>query len=242
MAVLFQDSSISMPIQSRWPIQGQDYARLTNSQDDLQPCSSNTSPHTPVNPNDILPLPKAPPRKNTTKKRKAGSTRILTNTPVRNEIEKEKQQRAQRNKKTKRKLIKKVPKKIAVSAPQESSEEDDAMPVPLADSSDDDCGLSDDDIMEGDFVVVNVKGKARVIPYIARIDSFEDDEYEGVFLKKIQSCGNFDKLTFFIDENDEASFTKIDIVQKLPLPHFMSGSARKSHQLYFNANLSTFGF
>jgi len=91
------------------------------------------------------------------------------------------------------------------------------MRVPLADSSERDCGLSDEDIAEGDFVVVNVKEKFRVIPYIARINSFEDDEYEGVFLKMIQSCGNFNKLVFLIDESDEASFTKTDIVHKLTL-------------------------
>ena len=46
---------------------------------------------------------------------------------------------------------------------------------------------------------------------------------------------------FMIDEYDEASFTKTDIVHKLPPPHFMSGSARKLHQLYFNANMFVFG-
>ena len=61
------------------------------------------------------------------------------------------------------------------------------MPVPLADSSDNDRALSDEDMVKGDFVVVNVKGKYRVIPFVARIDSFEGDEYKGVFLKKIQS-------------------------------------------------------
>ena len=49
-----------------------------------QPCSSAMSPHTPVN--EIHPLPKAPPRKQKNK-RKTGSSRILTHTPVRNQIE-----------------------------------------------------------------------------------------------------------------------------------------------------------
>ena len=97
----------------------------------------------------------------------------MTNTPARKEIEKEKQQRAQRNKKTQRKLLKKAPKKKTLSAPQDSSEEDDAMPVPLVDSSDGDYDLSNEDIVEGDFVVVNVRGKSRVIPFIARINSFK---------------------------------------------------------------------
>ena len=81
--------------------------------------------------------------------------------------------------------MKKAPQKKTLSAPQDSSEEYDAMPVPLVDSSDGDYDLSNEDNAEGDFVVVNVRGKSRVIRYIARIDSVEDDEYEGVFLKKI---------------------------------------------------------
>ena len=100
MASPFQDSSMS--IHSGLPIQGQACARLINPLDDLQPCSSNMSPQTPIGLSDILTLPKAPPRKNTGIKRtKTGSTKILTNTPVRNEIEKEKKQRAKRNKKPK---------------------------------------------------------------------------------------------------------------------------------------------
>lgn len=207
---------------------------------DHQPCSSAMPSHTPVR--DLLPLPKAPPRKNTKKRRKTGSTRILTDTPVRNEIANAKMQREQRkNKPKRRKILKKIPNKKARHPPQESSDEDcNTMPIPFADSSSD-CDLSDAEIVEGDFVVVNITGKSRVVPYIARIDSFEDGEYEGVFLKKIQSVpGNFEKLLFVIDKDDGASFTKDDIVHKLPSPHFRSGSERKSHQLYFNANLSAF--
>ena len=95
-----QDSSMS--IHSGLPIQGQACARLINPLDDLQPCSSNMSLQTPLGLSNILTLPKAPPRKNTgSKKTKPGSTRILINTSVRNEIEKEKQQRQKRNKKPK---------------------------------------------------------------------------------------------------------------------------------------------
>ena len=84
-----QDSNLS--IQSVLPIQGQANASLITPPSGLQPCSSSMSPQTPIS--EILPLPKAPPRKYTvTKKRKTGSIRILTNTPVRNEIEKQKQQ------------------------------------------------------------------------------------------------------------------------------------------------------
>ena len=50
---------------------------------------SPVSPYTPVN--ELLPLPKAPKRNKTNKRnRRTESIRILTNTPVRNDIQKEK--------------------------------------------------------------------------------------------------------------------------------------------------------
>lgn len=110
------------------------------------------SPHTPVH--DLLPLPKAPPRKNTNKRRKTGSTRILTNTPVRNKIANDKMQREQRKHKPKRRrILKKISNKNSRTPPQESSEEDrNTMPIPFADSSSD-CDLSDAEIVEGDFII-----------------------------------------------------------------------------------------
>ena len=120
-----------------------------------------------------------------------------------------------------------------------SDEKDNALPILLADTSDSECGLIDEEIVEGDFVIVNIKGKSRVVPYIARIDSFEDDEYKSVFLKKIQSCGTFHKLVCIINEADEGSFAKADIVRKLFLPEFISGSQRKSHQFYLMTRETT---
>ena len=56
--------------------------------------------------------------------------------------------------------MKKAPKKKTLSASQDSSEEDDVMPVPLVDTYDGDYDSIDEDIVEGDFVVVNVRGKS----------------------------------------------------------------------------------
>ena len=54
-----QDSNLS--IQSGLATQGQAKASLITPPDDLQPLSSSMSPQTPIS--EILPLPKAPPRK-----------------------------------------------------------------------------------------------------------------------------------------------------------------------------------
>ena len=49
---------------------------------------------------------------------------------------------------------------------EDSSEESE---IEYAETSDED-GVSDDEIIEGDFVIVKVAGKSRVVHYIARID------------------------------------------------------------------------
>ena len=75
--------------------------------------------------------------------------------------------------------------------------------------------------------------------FIARVDVIDGYELEGVFLKKV--AGNFSyggKPAFVIDQDDEASFPRQDVVQKLPTPTSLSGSLRKSMQLVFPCNLS----
>ena len=180
----------------------------------------------------ILLLPKAGSRKNTNKRRKTGLARILTDITVRNKIEKSKETRTVKEK-AQKKTLENIANKNALRTLQESSDEDDsAMPIPLTDSSDSERGFKN---CKGDFVVVNIRGKSCVVPYIARIDLFEDKEFEGVFSKKILKCGNFDKVAFVIDDADQASFAKTGIACKPRQPHIMGGSARKSQQLYFSA-------
>ena len=57
--------------------------------------------------------------------------------------------------------------------------EDEADQIEYDDDSD--CSL-DDNIIEGDFVIVNVTGRGRLVRYMARVDSVEADEYQDVFL------------------------------------------------------------
>ena len=59
--------------------------------------------------------------------------------------------------------------------------------VQIGNDDNSDCSI-DDEIGEGDYAVVNVTGKARVVRYIVRIDEVNDGEYESVFLHKVSSC------------------------------------------------------
>ena len=55
--------------------------------------------------------------------------------------------------------------------------------------------------------------------YIARVDAFDGDEFEGVFLRRVLSLNDFDfGAIFVLNENDEALWLRQDIAKKLPNP------------------------
>lgn len=175
---------------------------------------------------EICSLPKAGPRK-IKRSRKKGKTKILTCTPVRIEIAEEKEKR-------KKPPVSKVKKTLfnkKVQAVESSSSSEDEL------IQYDDDGLSDDDeIIEGDYVVVQVAGKSRVVPYIAWVDAILGDAYEGIFLQKV--LGRSDgRVVFVPNEDDAASFAAEGILQKLPMPMPVGGSALLSNQLNFNCKL-----
>ena len=100
---------------------------------------------------------------------------------------------------------------------------------------------SDDEIVEGDFVITKVdsnKARGPRLLYIARVDVIDDEGYEGLFFRKVQSQVGFVKPSFVVDETDGGSFSKADVVRKLPTPRYMKGSQRKANQLMFNVYLS----
>ena len=74
------------------------------------------------------------------------------------------------------------------------------------------------------------------IACIGAIDD-EDQSYEGVFLKETASKTGKDNPIFVVDEEDEASFPKSDVILKLPASKFIGGSARRNGHLCFNINL-----
>ena len=77
-------------------------------------------------------------------------------------------------------------------------------------SGESDADEPDYQVIEGDFAVVKfVLAKSRIVHYIARVDVIDGDECEGVH----QTIS-----TFMINDKDEASFPKKDIIRKLPEP------------------------
>ena len=61
---------------------------------------------------------------------------------------------------------------------------------------------------------------------------------------KVSSSGKghsqlaFGKPSFVVDETGGGSFSKADVVRKLPTPRYLKGSRRKGNQLTSNVDLS----
>lgn len=176
-----------------------------------------------VSPSAILPLPKAGTRKRGTSRRN-GSTSALTDTPVQDQIASSDIARKSNTETTNRR--KNLSHTVEADCSTSSSD---------TESSDSD--RENEELLSGDFVVVKVAGKRRVVHYVARIDTVDCDEYEDVFLQK--QTGRVDTV-FVINDKDEAYFIKEDIVQKLPEPVTVGGSARRSNQLKFPCDLKSY--
>lgn len=125
-----------------------------------------------------------------------------------------------------------------------ATSDDDSDVYETMDSLANDCGddISDDELMGGDFVVVNIHGmKGTTQRYVTRVDVIDGDEIEGIFMKRIRGHKPTEsKQGFILDHSDEASFDKKDIVVTLPAHKFVSGRLRKSNQFVFPCDLERF--
>lgn len=176
--------------------------------------------------------------------RKPGRTRILTDTPEKNEIE----------------LKKKKVRKLELEAPallkkknhlvyksnthiQDSSSSDDEEPV-LNDSSDDeifepeapetDFDFSAENIESGDFLLIKFATKTAIVHYVGRVENEINSEYEISFLRKRGRGYVFPNVL------DISNVSKEDVVLKLPLPCKSGGSDRLFSIYSFEIDLSSF--
>ena len=196
-----------------------------------------------MSPVAILPVPKTGPRKRTSQKRKRGSTKILTDTPIRDEIARTLEKAQKKTTETKarkalfqkrRKQGRKEPDPDDLSSSSSSSEPEGE----FEEESDEETSDEEMEIIEGDFVVVSLAGKARVRNFIARVDVVDGDDYEGIFLRKVSARVDCEDTIFVANTDDTASFAREDIVHKLPQPRIVGGSARRCCQLLFKCSLS----
>lgn len=205
-----------------------------------------------LSPEEVVPYPKAGPRKTAKGGRKPGRTRILTDTPEKEEVEERKKIKVKLtliNKESKNKREKKIQSKGQIGkrrkseamkskALDESTSESESFEADDDSSgssvSNPDFDYSAETVEEGDFLLIKFCTKTTLVHYVGRMEKEVDDEYEINFLRK--------KGTGFIFPTvpDITNIKKQDVVLKLPSPFKSGGSSRLFSILYFDIDLNNF--
>jgi hypothetical protein len=196
-------------------------------------------------PEMIRPYPKAEKRKKTGG-RKAGKTRILTDTPEKEEIENRKSKRIKTTI-TKPRVQRRLIVEVEIS-------ESDAEETVLSDSSSEDMetflsnlkATEEDEILEeqfvssdvsvDDFVLVQLPGKKDIFYYVAKVVKVLSDEFEVVYYKRFK-----DTYKFVIDTTPTVYIIPSkEIVRKLPPPFTNGVSLRQKSQLSFGVDFTLY--
>ena len=168
---------------------------------DKSPASHRSSDDVYVSPSVILPIPKATPKRKTTTKRKKGSSRIMTDSSIRDAVAAALEQRQAKKGKATSPTAQMSPfqkghttttKQVVEQHDHDETSCSDSYPESVEyddDSTDNDASTEVENI-EGGFVVVKVAGRSSSKHYITRVDVVDDDEFEGVFLQKVASKVN----------------------------------------------------
>ena len=114
---------------------------------------------------------------------------------------------------------------VAVSSSSEDSE------MSFHDTSDyERCrsDIQDDDEDDGDFVV----GKTKTYNYIGRVENIEGQDVTAKFLMQTKQSVE-GKPAFMFKEKDEGIIPREDVLQKLPTPQKLGGTARREGKYLF---------
>lgn len=192
-------------------------------------------------PEILRPYPKAGPRTGSTRgRRKQGKSRVLTETPEKEEIEAEHTKRQKKHRGKIQKITRKIVKESSSSSLEEvgemegnSSEDIDWPPV----DSDKENELFDfENVYEGDFWLTKLEGKKKIHYFVAEVVAIDGEEYTIKYLKKVDSARNK-----FVYENEKTYIvTETDFIMKLPKPTSVGGSERQASQLVFHINFEPY--
>jgi len=179
-----------------------------------------------ISPAIVMPFPKAPPRKRPTSGRKPGKSRILTDTPEKNQIEEALLQKIAKN--TKLKQVKK--KVLSSSSESESSVEFDDSDIENAVEEDQFDETDFTNVECGDFIIVkftSTNTKSNIVHYIGKILSLRKRGFEIIFLRR---HGISNRFHFPLLE-DKQIIEQKQAIKKLKQPQF---SNKRSNFLVFD--------
>ena len=208
-------------------------------------------------PEEVRPLEKPKPRKDglAQKGRKKGRTRILTDTPEKEQLmleakakedRKRKKDCSAKSKSAKRKIITKDPASSETSDDDDSSESSSFSISSDSDESDISIENFDTekdplDIDKADFILVEFAGKKSKSYYIGQvINKVNDFEITTKFLRRADQQKH-GKMFFVFPEKDDISTIERDaIVVKLSAPTPVGGTKRSASKLVFSSDLSAY--
>lgn len=207
--------------------------------------SSNPIPHSSKSftPEMLRPLPKAAPRK-TTSRRRPGKSRIITDSPEETEIKKYKESK----KKTSTNMMQIRKQRVKKRILQDSS--DDEIEINLEDSSDNNIEnemenyerekkslekLEREDVFEGDYVLVQCKGDKYREHFVANILKCRKKDFDVKYLKKMHKTDTF----IMQEENPDIFNLQLeDIIMKLPQPESVGSTKRSACHLKFGIDFT----
>lgn len=190
-------------------------------------------------PEQIWPYPKVGERK-TTRGRKKGKSTVLTDTPVKQQLEDAAKARAAKQLSTKRKQTEVKPSVKRRILEESSSDSEDSNHVQYIDSSDVDLNNSDDEDVEkvknGDFIVAKVEGKTASSSrnYIAQVVKMYDDGCSVQFYKRVVTSTKFE-----VTKEEETFIASNEIIAKLPNP-IHGTRARYENMIWFPIDITKF--
>lgn len=208
---------------------------ISNKSPSPQPGPSNTK--TLITPEAVRPHLKAAERKQSKKGRKKAKSVVLTDTPIKDQIEKEYEERILKRKQneSKRRGIEKVKRKVLNDSSSDSDVDEDI----YCDSTDEEEEYEEDfeskPITINDYVLVKYEKKSYVKYFVGHVIQKEKDDYHISFLKRLPS-----NKFVFPDKCDKDIVSFEDIVMILPNP-FKSGSTKRAAgQFSFPVNLDKY--
>lgn len=200
-----------------------------------------------LTPEKILPFPKAAARIKKCVGRKSGKSRIITETPEKNQIE---EQHLKKIRRTELKKLKTTKRKLKLSNKKDSSSDEssyDEMALckdsssELDFTSDDECCLVDTNnkiYQKGDFLLVKLKveNKEIFVHYIGRVIHVTSSDLTLTYLRKSSKRNEF----YFPNEEDKDTVSLAQIIRKLNPPKCQGSRKRKGKFLSFAENLSMY--
>ncbi|CAH1954840.1 unnamed protein product [Acanthoscelides obtectus] len=221
----------------------------TSSDTFLVSCTSSEQDQSVITPETLRPFPKAPMRKRTGGRPK-GKSRILTDTPEKEELERKRDLKTIKNV---TKNLSKKDQKVKVTVKKRALDSSESESIPSLSSGEhetwEDIISEDREWLEigtlqqlnedyqfhrGDFVLVKVSGKKTIKYYVGEIISIGDENE----LRYLRRVNNTDK--FVNDSAETYDFCPTDLVCKLPQPKTLKGTARHSSLLYFEVNFDNY--